>query len=742
MVPLPQVAWRTIMGSLSWNIMLKLALQKCLPAIAVGAILCLHVSLHGSASLAASVDAASPLTTVAAIRHLTPLEASRGLPVKLRGIISYHAVGFRLMFLQDESGGIYVEPTGLQPPLDEITAGALVEVEGITVPGKFAPYVDGRGGGPVTIKPLGTSALPEPLHLSQDQLADPRNHCSWIELGGVVRRCQTFPSAEEAITKTVLTLGPSNARLAVVIYGKAARDESLRELVGAQVRLRGVYGSEFNERRQLLGMRLLVSSRDEILVDLASKGSPFSLPVRAISSLMQFSADSDSAARAHVRGIVTLTAGRTGFYMQDDTAGLWVTGDGFPELHPGDVVDVGGFAEPGDWNPVLEDAEVRKEGEQPLPIAKSLSVSEAFEGEHCFQRVQMEGELVEISKNEIQPALVVAAGGRIFLAHLVNSAGQLPLELEEGSLLRLTGVCVNEIDPQAPPEPTPLNISQISRTATFKLLLGSPGDILVLRPPPWWTIRRLAVVAAVLFAVLCAAALWVVLLRRKITAQTIVIRQRLQREAVYDERTRIARELHDTIEQEITGIAMHIDAATAILGQSPDTARRSLETARLLLDRSRSESRRSIWELRSTTLEQGGLVAAFEEQVNASRNAGEPRIELTVQGSPRRLPAKIETHLFRIGHEALTNAIKHGHARQISIRLGFDEEHVTVAVEDDGNGFEIPLNGAGAVGHFGLLGMRERAAKIQARFDLSSQPGAGTRVSAIVLAQTPQRLSP
>ena len=126
----------------------------------------------------------------------------------------------------------------------------------------------------------------------------------------------------------------------------------------------------------------------------------------------------------------------------------------------------------------------------------------------------------------------------------------------------------------------------------FKLLISSPGDVVVLLQPSWWTIQRLAGVVALLAVVLCAAALWVVLLRRRIAAQTAVIRQRLAREAVYDERTRIARELHDTLEQEITGIAMHIDAATAILGQSPDTARSSLETARLLLDRSRTESRR------------------------------------------------------------------------------------------------------------------------------------------------------
>ena len=106
------------------------------------------------------------------------------------------------------------------------------------------------------------------------------------------------------------------------------------------------------------------------------------------------------------------------------------------------------------------------------------------------------------------------------------------------------------------------------------------------------------------------------------------------------------------------------------------------------------------------------------------------------------MPAKTEIHLFRIGHEALTNAIKHSHAQHISIRLRFDNEEVSVAVEDDGGGFDLPINGAAQNGHFGLLGMRERAAKIQARFEIDSARGRGTRVSAAVHIPAAQRTIP
>jgi signal transduction histidine kinase len=677
------------------------------------------------------------LTSVAAVRRLTTAEAAQGLPVKFLGVITFHAQINRMLFVQDETGGIYVHTKYLQPPQSELPAGTLVEIEGITVPGKFAPFVVGRDNGPVVIRALGQAPLPEPLRLTEDQMSDPQNHSQWIEVGGVVRAFHRGTvTDDEGIDseQAVLAIGSGGQRFNAVIFGEESRDASFGDLIGAQVRLRGVFGSEFNDRRQLLGMRLFVTSRQEIIVDRPGGGSPFNLPVRPINTLMQFSAGTDNGTRAHVRGRVTLVSGRRGFYMQDDTAGLWVSSDNLPELQSGDAVDVAGFSAKGSWNPVLEDAEIRRESQATPSGAKPVSLSDAFAGGLCFRYVQVEGKLLESSRHELQPTLVLEADGRVFIAQMANAAIGLP-HAEPGSWLRLSGICLNEEAPKTEPDSSAIYSNQPTRTATFQLLLGSPGDIVVMHEPPWWTVQRLVAMVGVLLAILCAAALWVMLLRRKISEQTGIIRERFAREAVYEERTRIARELHDTLEQEMTGIAMHIDVAGAILGKSPDEARRSLETARKLLDRSCVESRRSIWELRSTTLEQGGLVAAFEEQARAIHKATEPRVELTVEGEPRRLPAKVETHLYRIGNEALTNSLKHSGARLISILLRFEPEEVSVCVEDDGGGFDVPTNGTAQTGRFGLLGMKERAAKIHASFQLDSRAGHGTCIRTSVRTQ-------
>lgn len=694
-----------------------------------------------STALAADQRVEQPLMSVAAIRHLTPEEAAGGLPVKISGVISYNCPARQLMFVQDETGGVYVRPRGLTPPLNEFPAGTLVEVEGITVPGLFAPYVDGPDKNPIRIRAVGQSALPEPLPVTQDQLGDTQNHSLWVEIGGVVRAVR-MTGDNDAQATTALMIGPASARFTAMIYGAAARDPSLRDLVGAQVRLRGVYGTYFNERRQMVGMRLLVSSRREIVVDRPGQGSPFSIPTGPISSLMQFSPSAESSARAHVGGVVTLVTSNHGFAMQDETAGLWVTGEDLPPLHPGDRVEVAGFTAQGAWNPVLEDVEVRIVAAGTPPAAAALGIADAFHGARCFECIQLDAELLQVSRDESQPALIMQADGRVFRVQFADPAGVLERAFEDGSVLRLTGICLNEVDPDTTPVPTKLHQSQFNRIARFRMLVDKAGDVNVLSRPSWWSVERLLAIVAILLGVLAAAALWLVLLRRKLVAQTATIRERLARETIYEERTRIARELHDTLEQELTGIAMQIDAASAIMNRSPDAARRSLETARMLLDRSRVESRRSIWELRSTALERGGLVAALEELTSSDQGDGRPLVLLSVEGIPRRLPAKTETHLFRIGHEAISNAVKHGHPRHVWIRLRFDDSEITLTVEDDGTGFDVPQFGGTEPGHFGLLGMQERATKIHARLTLESRRGAGTRIAAAVECHAPQDLLP
>jgi signal transduction histidine kinase/ligand-binding sensor domain-containing protein len=206
----------------------------------------------------------------------------------------------------------------------------------------------------------------------------------------------------------------------------------------------------------------------------------------------------------------------------------------------------------------------------------------------------------------------------------------------------------------------------------------------------------------------------------------------LRFEAVLAERNRIARELHDTLEQGFVGLGLQLEAALSRLTQrEPDEARRHLDTARMLLRHGQSETRRSIRDLRSTTLEGVDLATALSRAAEQMSKGTLVRIVVHIHGTVRPLPPGVEQNLLRIGQEAVTNAIKHAQAHEVNVELGFEQGRVELRIRDDGRGFDasaVDLAG----GHFGVLGMQERAEQLGGRLRLESGPDRGTEVAVAV----------
>jgi signal transduction histidine kinase len=190
----------------------------------------------------------------------------------------------------------------------------------------------------------------------------------------------------------------------------------------------------------------------------------------------------------------------------------------------------------------------------------------------------------------------------------------------------------------------------------------------------------------------------------------------------------MARELHDTLEQQLSGVALQLDSLDHAVNENPAAASTTLSLARRMLRYTRLEARRSVWDLRSKVLEEDGLSAALRAITETSGPAG-PVIEVIVNGDEHLLSAGVDFHLLRIAQEATTNAIKHGGASLIRIEMTYQPETIRLTITDDGGGFDPaasqPLPGP----HFGLLGMRERAGKIGAVLTLSSSPGNGCIVT-------------
>ena len=196
---------------------------------------------------------------------------------------------------------------------------------------------------------------------------------------------------------------------------------------------------------------------------------------------------------------------------------------------------------------------------------------------------------------------------------------------------------------------------------------------------------------------------------------------------VLDERRRLSRELHDTLEQGLAGIALQVDSARQHLGRRPDAVERCLETALLMVGYSREETRRTVNQLRSQALERGDIAQAVREVARELTSDGEPTVAVEVRGAPRRLSVAAEHHLFRIAQEALTNAVTHAHASKVSVTLTFAGDAVELLVCDDGRGLPpAPSQGQGF--HFGLSGMRERARALGSRLEVDSAAGSGTTI--------------
>ena len=243
------------------------------------------------------------------------------------------------------------------------------------------------------------------------------------------------------------------------------------------------------------------------------------------------------------------------------------------------------------------------------------------------------------------------------------------------------------------------------------------------------------------FAFLCALALlgalwgtWQLRLR--------TLRARFQ--LVLNERARLARELHDTLAQDFVGLSTLLDAVAMRLAEDSETARRNLDLARKMVRHSLTEARRSVMDLRAAVLQGQSLAEALTSAAPMWVPGSRLKVHVETEGEAAKLPDEVEQHLLRVAQEALHNADHHSKGQNAWVRLSYAQDKsanlVKLTIRDDGRGFDPEGTFDPSAGHFGILGMQERAERIGGTFRLESRPGAGTLVE--VSAPIPQMKHP
>lgn len=421
--------------------------------------------------------------------------------------------------------------------------------------------------------------------------------------------------------------------------------------------------------------------------------------LQSIDSAIQDARLHSGALPVVLRGIVVLNYRRV--VIEDRTGAIEVATSKPTQIALGDEVEVTGRMMLSPRPQVRKASLVRLwGGSMPLPLA--ITPDEAAEGESELSLVQMSGQLISVTSAGLTGVQLNLSGDhQTFSAVLPNSgvSGEIPSKfLQPGAKLRLTGILFLRRD-------TTGNYKD-----AFTLQLRTPDDLALIEGPSWWTPTHELFLAGV--------AIILVLISLHLNARIKHSRYR----AVAEERVNIARDIHDTLAQGFAGISLQLEAAEQTIERDPRQAKLFLQQALQLVRHSRDESHLSIEILRSPS-RSDRLDTLLAHCILQMQLASGTSIELQACGEPLLLPHSLVDNLFRIGQEAIANAVRHANAAKVLVQLRYEPKQVCLQVDDDGVGFDPETTLGPGQGHFGLTGMRERAAAINTQLRIESAPG-------------------
>ncbi|MGB6159109.1 MAG: GGDEF domain-containing protein [Acidobacteriaceae bacterium] len=460
----------------------------------------------------AATDSLPVLRTAHQAHTLPTTEAIKGYPVHLdRAQITFYDPAIHALFIIDATDGIFVDTRGDQVP--DLHAGDVVEMDAVSGPGDVEP---------VLLHPrfriLGNKRLPEAPLIGFDRLSTDFYDSQWVAIEGIVRSVRrpqevTYYAGHAASSSAnlIVTVASGQDLMDVITLDPRGGDHS--NLIDARVRIRAACGTRFNQRKQIIGVHLYMPDISYIQVLEPAPADPFSLPLSETSDVMRAS-QHERGHRVHVRGVVTSTWGPLQFTLMDANHGIFVHAEVPAAVSLGDLLDVVGFPSLGDYTSVLDEAIFRRSGVERPPAPVTLTAAQALTGDHDAEPVRVDGQLLYKSRTASEKTLLLTDGGTTFSAALPADTPEGFDNLEPGSRLRITGICYLEVTPSKTPK-------------ALKILLQSPAEVLVLQSPSWWTPRHTLIFASVLSAVVMVFIAWNVGLRRRVRAQTRVIRTQL-----------------------------------------------------------------------------------------------------------------------------------------------------------------------------------------------------------------------
>src|SRR5208283_1511566 len=299
------------------------------------------------------------LTTAEAVHRLSPAEASRHYPVHLQSVCVICYPGWHGLFVHDGATGVYVETKNQVLLTPAIHTGSLLDIQGVTGSGEFAPIVDQS-----ILRVLGEAPLPPARPVSLDRLSTGIEDGQWISLVGTVRSAETQDD--------MLALVVASGQMQVEV--KLLRDQAggFGGLIDARVQVDGTVGPVFDQRHQLVGVNVYTPGLAQIHVLERAPGDPFSLPIKKVKNLFEYIPGANPDHRVRIRGVVAGRWGNAWFITDGIQSASVLSGQRTP-LVPGDLVDAVGFPMLGDYTRTIQDAILKRLGKGPLPAPRPIS---------------------------------------------------------------------------------------------------------------------------------------------------------------------------------------------------------------------------------------------------------------------------------------------------------------------------------------------------------------------------------
>lgn len=652
--------------------------------------------------------------TAAELRSMSDRDARRRMPVTLHGVVTFANKESGDLYIQDPTGGCAIRPDAVRAMKTLPSLGAMVEVSGVTEGGHFVPVVAAGPEG-LRLTGIGESDPPAPVLLSSVDLEGGEFDARRVAVKGVVRTIRTDRRTLR------LELGTRVGRLTLLVPDAA--DQPHAHLLNARVRAEGVLRAIANSRRQWVGNMLLVPRLADLVVEVPPPSDPFSLPESRVDELSRVANSGVDASQVKVHGTVTFHTEGFRFFLRTANGTIevlnllgWRGG-----LKPGDVVDVVGYPVLVRKRVVLHDAAARVVGRDAPPQPRALTPQQVLEEDCDGELVAIEGRLVQATARAGYPLLLLDADGTLVEATCAVASSRPDharlRALPVGAKLRVSGIA--EIDGA-------MQLDGSVRADGLSIALRDADDALVLVPPPFWTTSRLLAAIGLLGATLALFAVWSAMLRRRVQQQTAIIRDNVRREAVWEERSRIAQDIHDDVGAALTQISLlgelgRREGATAetMMRQLGKVVQKSRDAVRALDE--------IVWTVNpvNDSLEKAVSYLCQTAQDLLRETPIRCRLQVDYELPPGTLGAKVRHNLFLAIKEALNNAVKHSGASELRFGLALEAGRLKVTIEDDGRGFDpVTANRA----RNGLSNMARRLADAGGSVRLDSAPGRGTRI--------------